>query len=74
MHSYCLNYCVALFIINLTLCFFPLQSNKLVPKSEDAGEESKILRGEAEEASRVINETLYTVTSKKLDNFSEDFP
>ena len=54
--------------------FFPLQSNKLEPKSEDAGEESKILRGEAEEASRVINETLYTITGKKLDNFSEDFP
>ena len=52
--------------------FFPLQSNKLVPKSEDAGQESKILRGEAEEASRVINETLYTITSKKRDNYSRN--
>ena len=32
------------------------------------GEEAKILREEAEEASRDINETLHTITSEKLDN------
>ena len=45
-----------------------------MPKSKDAAEESKILRRVAQEAAIVINETLHTITGKKLNNYSEDFP